>query len=461
MQDTSDEADLTGPIQGGMVSATPGYPVMVQGKLDPQLNRWLWLVKWLLAIPHYIVLVFLWIAFIVLSILAFVAIVVTGKYPRVVFDFNVGVLRWTWRVAFYSYSALGTDRYPPFTLTEVPDYPATLEITYPGQLSRGLAFVKWWLLAIPHYALLAIFYGGGSYGGLVTLLVLFAAVALLFTGRYPPGIFDFVLGLNRWGLRVAAYAGLMTDQYPPFRLDLGGGEPVGVEVRTPSASQPAFGGPRSRWSAGRVLLVVVGSLATAISLALLVAGSAVVIIDQTQRDEDGFLMSPSERLSTDTYALVSETIGISVDGPDWLAEMFLGQVKVQSRSLAPVFVGIAPDVDAATYLEGVQRAIFSDFGTDRESYRVVTGSAPAGPPAAQPFWVASSVGSAEHALTWEVKDGNWTVVVMNEDAGPGVTSDLSVGAEVEPLLWIGIGLLIAGGVLLLGGVGMVILGIRK
>ncbi len=213
------------------------YPLTIEGTLDPQLSRWLWLVKWLLAIPHFVVLAFLWAGFALLTIAAFFAILFTGRYPRGIFDFNVGVLRWTWRVSYYSYSTLGTDEYPPFTLQDV-DYPARLDVAYPEELSRGLVLVKWWLLAIPHYIVVGLFtsgliwyyteFDGDNFfevgGGLIGLLVLIAALALLFTGRYPRGLFDLVMGLNRWVYRVVAYAALMRDEYPPFRLDVGGRE---------------------------------------------------------------------------------------------------------------------------------------------------------------------------------------------------------------------------------------------
>jgi hypothetical protein len=231
-------------------ASEPGiYPLTVAGELQPDLSRWLWLVKWILAIPHYIVLAFLWIAFCVLTFGAAIVILFTTRYPRGIFDFNVGVLRWTWRVWFYSYWANGTDRYPPFTLGETNEYPARLAVVYPERLNRWLPLVKW-LLAIPHLILVGLFVGGWGWGvgddwggwgfaGLVGILVLIACVILLYTGRYPPTLFNFALGLDRWTFRVAAYVGLMTDAYPPFRLDMGPSEPTATDQTTLAATEDA------------------------------------------------------------------------------------------------------------------------------------------------------------------------------------------------------------------------------
>ena len=208
------------------------YPVRLNGSLDPALSRGMWLIKWFLAIPHVIVLVFLFAAYFMLTVVAGFAILFTGRYPRSVFDFNVGVMRWSWRVTYYAFDAIGTDQYPPFTLADV-DYPARFEVNYPEELSRGLVLVKWWLLAIPHYVIVGVFTSGVVLdGGLVGVLVVIAGVALLFTGRYPRGLFELVMGLQRWAFRVWAYAGLMTDEYPPFRLDIGGSEPGAQSERS-------------------------------------------------------------------------------------------------------------------------------------------------------------------------------------------------------------------------------------
>ncbi|NMH91836.1 DUF4389 domain-containing protein [Pseudonocardia bannensis] len=234
------------------------YPARVEARLDEPLSRWLWLVKGLLLIPHLIVLAVLWSVFVVLTLVAAVSIVATERYPRPIFDINVGVLRWTWRVAYYGYWALGTDRYPPFTLAPV-DYPAILVIAYPPRLSRALAIFAW-LLAAPHVLVVAFLVGlwgplsSGvppfGVGGLVILLTLVAGGALMVHGRYPRDLFDLNVGFDRWTFRVLVYLALMTDEYPPFRLDGGAVEPaaVGIPAQRRSAEPapgPSRGVPRS------------------------------------------------------------------------------------------------------------------------------------------------------------------------------------------------------------------------
>lgn len=210
------------------------YPVAVHGQLDLELGRWKWLVKWFLALPHLVVLGLLWVAFTVLTVVAGVNVALTGRYPRGIFDFNVGVLRWTWRVEFYAFT-LATDRYPPFSLQPDPTYPADLDVEYPEHLSQGLVWVKWWLLAIPQYLVVAVFAGGAELSsGLIGILSLVAGVTLAVTRRYPGSIFDFIMGMHRWCWRVIAYAALMRDEYPPFRLDSGPDEPAPTPAAPPA-----------------------------------------------------------------------------------------------------------------------------------------------------------------------------------------------------------------------------------
>ncbi|MDB5733299.1 MAG: hypothetical protein JWQ03_3194, partial [Variovorax sp.] len=479
------------------------YSVRVDAVLDAPVSRWLWLVKWLLLIPHAIVLVFLWIGFVVVSVIAFFSILLTGRYPRTLFDFNVGVLRWTWRVEYYSYSALGTDRYPPFTLAEVPDYPAHLQVDYPERLSRGLVLVKWWLLALPHYVVVAVFAGGGlwlsssfsrdgnsdgwAFGGLVGLLVFVAGVVLLFTGRYPRPIYDFVLGMDRWVLRVAAYAALMTDHYPPFRLDMGGTDPGSRPLIPPpgptgsgrsaagftapsganttagpvtsGAAASTTGGavPHSRWTGGRIVALVVGALFSLVSTGLLISGGALLWADRTQRD-DGWLSSPQAQASTASYALVSDEITLDTAGADWVVDDVLGRVRLQvtPQEGSDVFVGVAPSSAAADYLRGVGRTRV-ELGDSRTGWnwdwnggqgagmgrRMGAGmmsQLPGGPPTTTPgddaIWTASTEGTGTQTLEWTPSDGDWVVVVMPVDRSAGLDVGLAVAATAPGLPWL-------------------------
>jgi len=214
--------------------------VRLEGQLDPPLSRWLWLVKWALLIPHFLILVFLWLGFILTTIAAFFVLLFTGRYPRGIFDFNLGVLRWTWRVAFYSYSALATDRYPPFSLGEEPGYPARLDIDYPESQRKGFPLIGWWLLGAPQYAIAGVIAGGGggANAGVIGILVFVVAMLLLFKDTYRDDVFDVLMGFNRWCLRALAYAAFMTPQYPPFRFDPGPREPTGGPLPPPGSTPP-------------------------------------------------------------------------------------------------------------------------------------------------------------------------------------------------------------------------------
>lgn len=483
------------------MSAAEVYPVRVDASLDAPLSRWLWIIKWVLVIPHYIVLAFLWVAFVILSAVAWVAILATGRYPRAIFEFNVGVLRWTWRVQYYAIGAFGTDRYPPFTLPDDPSYPAHLEIEYPQRLSRGLALVKWWLLAIPHYVIVALFTGSGlwfgwrlgyqdgSWGGagLIGILAVIAAVMLLVTGRYPDQIFDFVLGMNRWVLRVAAYAGLMTDQYPPFRLDMGGHDPGTLILPLagqgpPEAAIPPqehrheWAPPRTAgsgrasgptgpggWTTGRIVSVVAGAVLVLFSIGLFGAGGT-ALWAQAQR-HGGYVDLGTASYATPGYALASDTVGMHMASGGWdAASALIGTVRIRVTPAGgggPAFIGIAPAAAATRYLTGVAYATIQATADHHGTYTEHAGSAPAVPPAQAGIWTAQASGPDTQTLTWAVQSGDWMVVAMNADGLQPVSMQVNVAATLPALPWIAAGLLAGGFACLAGGVLLIAIPLRR
>ena len=343
----------------------------------------------------------------------------------------MGVLRWSCRVAYYTYGGLGTDQYPPFSLADRPDYPARLEVDYPQHLSRGLVLVKWWLLALPHYLVLAFFVGGGWYvasgtandstpalwgTGLIGLMVVIAAVVLLFTGRYPQSIFDLVLGMNRWVLRVAAYVAPTTHQYPPFRLDMGGADPVAARMALPGggATQPTVPVPRTsgcspqpdaspsptpqdgRWGAGRVITVVMAVLTFLLAGGLLTAGAMAALAGASLRDDQGYLMSRFTTLTAPGAAVASESLRLRSDASATLPRRLLGDAKVEVRAPdgAQVFVGLARTRDVTAYLSGVAHSTVVDAtpaGDRMPTYRYHAGGLPTDPPDQVDFWTTSRI----------------------------------------------------------------------
>lgn len=198
-----------GPEAGGSGERSD-FPTRVGVERPEKLNRFLPFIKWLLAVPHFFILYALGIVAYVIVFVAFFAILFTKKYPRGLFDFVVNYNRWALNVNAYAY-LLMRDEYPPFSW-EPRVYPVTLEVDYPEQLNRWLPLVKW-LLVFPHVIVLAFLYIAWFFVMLVMPFI------ILFTAKYPRGLFEFGLGLTRWTTRVNIYGFyLMRDEYPPFSL---------------------------------------------------------------------------------------------------------------------------------------------------------------------------------------------------------------------------------------------------
>jgi hypothetical protein len=207
------------PASGGLVAPqevavadpsgppSPSYPATFAITYPEELNRWLPLVKWLLAIPHFIALFFIIIGSIFALIYAFFVVLFTGRWPRGAFDYVVGTLRWSYRVLAYFH--LMTDAYPPFSLADDPDYPLRLNVTYPEHIANWRTLVQW-LLAIPYLWIAAVLYW------LTGVLTVVAFFTVLFTKRIPRGVFELMVPGMRWTLRGDAYAYFMNERYPPF-----------------------------------------------------------------------------------------------------------------------------------------------------------------------------------------------------------------------------------------------------
>jgi hypothetical protein len=254
---------------------------------------------------------------------------------------------------------------------------------------------------------------------------------------------------------VGAYVLLMTDAYPPFRLDQGGDEPA------PSTPPPASGPPSAptpttagvtpvapvarHWTTLRIVGLAAGSVLLATALVSCHAGTALLVADKALRDDGGFLMSGGERFSTTSYAVASGTVELGSGG---IAHAVVGDVRLTVHgSRRPVFIGIASTRDVDAYLTGVAHRVVTDFRAGAPHYRQVPGGAPAAAPADALAWEAYATGEGTQTLQWNAGGGRWTAVLMNADGSPRVSAVVAAGATLPVVGW-GAATLLVGAVLL-------------
>jgi hypothetical protein len=212
-----------------------------------------------------------------------------------------------------------------------------------------------------------------------------------------------------------------------------------------SATEPAPAHARTRWTTWRVAVVILGSILVLTGAVMLVGGGAATVIHLTQRDDDGFLESSTEQVSSDGYAVTAEGIDLADldDAGDWLVERGVGRVRIRAAGrLQPVFVGIAREADLDRYLEATSHDELREI--DPERYRSRDGGALPTPPGRADIWVASASGEGPQTVEWDARAGHWAVAVMNTDGSRAVAADVSVGAKVAVLPWIGGALLLLG-----------------
>jgi hypothetical protein len=212
----------------------------------------------------------------------------------------------------------------------------------------------------------------------------------------------------------------------------------------------------------RVLSMVGAALAALLALGLLAAGGLLLWGD-AQKDEQGYLSTERERFVTNTYALATENLDADLDGADWpLDHDRYGSIRLELNAGKPLFAGIARTSDVSRYLAGSAHALVEDISIEpfRADYRPVAGDRPPAAPGGQDFWVASVQGAGTRTLTWDVEDGDWSIVVMNADGSRGVDADVKAGAEVPFLSSLGWGTTIAGLLVLVLAAVLTVVGIR-
>jgi hypothetical protein len=285
-------------------------------------------------------------------------------------------------------------------------------------------------------------------GGVVGVVMLAVGLVLLFTGGYPKGLYDLVVGADRWILRTVAYAALLTDRYPPLRLDQGGEDPAGDLPRMAPPKTAQAPRPRSAASvAGRIAMIIAGVL-------MLVTGSGAVLGGATalalhaSRDGGGFVTSDPMSLSTATAAITAE--GIEIHPGDVFGREVGGldavRITVVPTVARPLFLGVAREADVDAWLSGTAHDELAGIygGNGVQVRRSVGAVVPVSEPTAESFWLASSSGTGTLRLDWTPGDGRFAVVLANADGTPGVQAVVDVAAKVTLLRPLGVGLVVGG-----------------
>jgi hypothetical protein len=214
----------------------------------------------------------------------------------------------------------------------------------------------------------------------------------------------------------------------------------------------------------RIVLVVVGAVTVLLGLAALAGGGVAVAVHETQRDDDGYYSSAANPFATPTHALVSNGLDVGAgDAAGLVGDDRLGTIRVAATgSEKPIFVGVGRESDVAAYLRGVEHDRVTDFELDPFAYESERrpGTTTPTAPADGGIWAATASGNGAQTLTWPVEEGDWSVVVMNADGSRGVEADVSVGAKVGVVLWVGVGLLVVGAIVAIGGAALLIFGFR-